>query len=65
MLCIAIAMLWARADEDEEDSDDEEESEEEDLDLKQPLKGEQQRQGDWAIMAEEGRGLYEKLLSYT
>jgi hypothetical protein len=55
LLCFAVAFLWAReADEEEEGQCDEEH-----VDLKQ------QKQQEWASMAEEGRGLYEKLLSYT
>lgn len=56
LLCFAVAFLWAREG-DEEDACDE--SDEEQVDLKQ------QKQQEWASMAEEGRGLYEKLLSYT
>lgn len=56
VLCFAVAFLWARQ-EDEEDECGE--CDEEQVDLKQ------QKQQEWASMAEEGRGLYEKLLSYT
>lgn len=56
LLCLAVAMLWTR---------EEEEEEEEECDLEQVDLKRQKQQGEWASLAEEGRGLYEKLLSYT
>lgn len=58
MLCYAVSLLYSGSSEDEE-----EEEEEQEVDCKQHKC--QQQHNDWAIMAEEGRGLYEKLLSYT
>jgi hypothetical protein len=53
MLCFAVALLWTQ-EEEEGDIDDEDASVQK-----------QQKQQEWASLAEEGRGLYEKLLSYT
>lgn len=68
LLCFAVATLWAHTEEEDEES---QEGEGDALcykvitncDLKKHKQ--QQQQGEWASMAEEGRGLYEKLLSYT
>lgn len=53
MLCFAVALLWTQEEEEEE-------CDEEDVSVQK-----QQKQQEWASLAEEGRGLYEKLLSYT
>ena len=68
LLCFAVATLWAHTEEEDEEA---QEGEGDalcykvitDCDLKKHKQ--QQQQGEWASMAEEGRGLYEKLLSYT
>jgi len=57
MLCYAVSLLYSGS------SEEEEEEEEQEVDCKQHTC--QQQHNDWAIMAEEGRGLYEKLLSYA
>jgi hypothetical protein len=63
-LCFAVTILWTEAEEQEqEEAEDDGRIEYVEIALK-PQK-QQQQQGEWASMAEEGRGLYEKLLSYT
>lgn len=73
LLCFAVAVMWANSEEEEEEEGSESEDDTmcykviTDCDLKkQKLQQQEHRQqGEWASLAEEGRGLYEKLLSYT
>lgn len=73
LLCFAVAVLWANTEEEQEEEGSESKDDTmcykviTDCDLKkQKLQQQEHRQqGEWASLAEEGRGLYEKLLSYT
>jgi hypothetical protein len=64
-LCFAVTILWTEAAEEQEDEESEDDGRIEYVEIALKPQKQQQQQGEWASMAEEGRGLYEKLLSYT
>jgi hypothetical protein len=72
LLCFAVAVLWANSEEEEEEGSESEDDTmcykvitDGDLKKQKLQQQEHKQQGEWASLAEEGRGLYEKLLSYT